>query len=180
MHLANYITISRIIFIFPVLYFISDQESASNWLALSLFIVAGITDQLDGYIARKTGTSSSLGGLLDLIADKLLITITLVYLLSISNNHDLIFPSLIIIARELVVSSLRQFLAENLGNNPITVSFLAKTKTTMQITAMSLLIISPNFGENFYLVTVILFWVAAFLSLQTLFSYIKSYKNLIK
>lgn len=180
MHLANYITISRIIFIIPVIYFISDQASTSNWLALSLFIVAGITDRLDGYVARKTGKSSTLGGLLDLIADKLLITITLIYLLSFSSTHDLIFPALIIIARELIVSSLRQFLAENLGSNPIEVSFLAKAKTTIQITALSLLIISPNFGENFFLVTVILFWAAAFLSLYTLFSYLKLYKNLIK
>ena len=75
--MANYITASRILLIFPVLYLISDLNDNRNWIALALFITAGLTDHLDGYVARKTETESSLGGLLDLIADKLLICIPL-------------------------------------------------------------------------------------------------------
>lgn len=178
--MANYITASRIFLIFPVLYLIADQDDKSNWIALALFIAAGITDHLDGYIARKTKTESSLGGLLDLIADKLLICVPLFYLLTFSENKELLIPSLIIISRELIISSFRQFLVENLGSNPIKVSFIAKSKTTIQITALSFLIISPNFEEIFFKFTVFIFWLAAYISLHSLYSYIKIYKNLIK
>ena len=178
--MANYITASRIFLIFPVLYFVSNQPSISNWVALVLFVVAGITDHLDGYIARKTGTTSSMGGLLDLIADKLLICIPILYLLSFDDNKALILPALIIVSRELIISSFRQFLAESFGNNPIKVSFIAKSKTTIQITALSFLIVSPNFQETFYLLTVILFWLAAYISIHSLYEYLKTYKNTLK
>ena len=180
MNMANYITLSRIFLILPVLYLVSYDSSVSNWIALILFVFAGITDQLDGYVARKTKTTSSLGALLDLIADKLLICITIIYLLSFNDNHDLIFPALVIVSRELIVSSFRQFLAESLGNNPIKVSFIAKSKTTVQITALSFLIVSPNFQEIFYQLTTILFWLAAYISVHSLYEYIKAYRNLIK
>ena len=75
--MANYITILRIFLIFPVLLIAVPEASVNNWIALTLFVVAGITDHLDGYIARKLGSSSSLGALLDLVADKLLIVVTL-------------------------------------------------------------------------------------------------------
>ena len=178
--MANYITASRILLIFPVLYLIVDQDDNSNWIALVIFITAGITDHLDGFIARKTKTVSSLGGLLDLIADKLLICIPLVYLITFSENAELLIPSLVIISRELIISSFRQFLVENLGSNPIKVSFVAKSKTTIQITALSFLIISPNFEETFFKFTVFFFWLAAYISLHSLYTYFKAYKNLIK
>ena len=180
MNMANYLTLSRIFFIFPVLYLVSDQSSISNWIALILFVVAGITDHLDGYIARKTGTTSSLGGLLDLIADKLLICVPIIFLLSFDDNQDLVFPAIIIVSRELIISSFRQFLAESPGKNTIKVSFLAKSKTTIQIIAVSFLIISPNFQEDFYLLTIILFWFAAYISIQSFYDYFKTYKNTLK
>ncbi len=180
MFIANYITASRIFLIFPVLYLVSDQENISNWIALVLFILAGITDHLDGYVARRTETTSPLGGLLDLTADKLLISIPLIYLLSFSDNQILLIPSLIIISREFIISSFRQFLTENLGKNPVKVSFIAKSKTTIQITAVSFLIISPNFAQYFYTITISLFWLAAYLSIHSLYTYMVSYKNLIK
>ena len=80
--MANYITILRILLIIPVLILASPEPSQNNWVALILFIIAGITDHLDGYLARKTGSTSSLGALLDLVADKLLIIILLFYFIS--------------------------------------------------------------------------------------------------
>ena len=73
--MANFLTISRILLIFPVLILASPESSTANWVALLIFVVAGITDHLDGYLARKTNTTSSLGALLDLLADKLLVSI---------------------------------------------------------------------------------------------------------
>ena len=111
--MANYITLSRILLIFPVLILASPESSPDNWIALILFIIAGITDNLDGYVARKTGTTSSLGAILDLLADKLLIILTIFYFISYDSSLLLIIPSLIIIIREIVISSFRQYLAEN-------------------------------------------------------------------
>ena len=102
-----------------------------------MFVSAGVTDNLDGYIARKTGTESSLGALLDLLADKLLVIITTAYLISYQTHENLLIPAFIIIFREIIISSLRQFLAEHSGGNPVKVSFIAKSKTTVQITALS-------------------------------------------
>ncbi len=178
--MANYLTISRIFLIFPVLILASPEPDIHNWIALLLFVTAGITDQLDGYVARKTGSMSSLGALLDLVADKLLIIITLVYFISYQSSILLIIPSIIIVIREIVISSFRQILAEVEGENPIEVTFMAKSKTTLQIFALSFLIISPNFGFSFFVLTVSLFWIAAYISLHSLYGYIKTYQNLLK
>ena len=99
--MANYITISRIVLIIPVLIFSTTEPGLNNWIALLLFVIAGITDHLDGYVARKSGSTSELGALLDLVADKLLIIVTLFYLISYESNLLLIVPSIIIIIREL-------------------------------------------------------------------------------
>ena len=178
--MANYITVLRILLILPVLYFSTPEASLSNWLALSLFVIAGITDHLDGYVARKTGSSTSLGALLDLVADKLLIVVTLFYLISYASSLLLLIPSIVIIFREITISSLRQHLTEKVGINPIEVSFIAKTKTTFQIFALSFLIISPNFGQPFFILTITLFWLSAYVSLHSLYGYLKTYRNILK
>ena len=178
--MANYITILRIILIIPVLILASPESSSFNWIALMLFVIAGITDHLDGYVARRTGSTSSLGALLDLVADKLLIIISLFYFVSSESSIFLIMPSLVIIIREIVITSFRQFLAENQGYNPVKVTFLAKSKTTIQIFAVSFLIISPNFGQAFWLLTVVLFWLAAYVSMHSMYGYVKTYRNFLK
>ena len=178
--MANYLTILRILLIFPVLILASPEPSQNNWIALVLFVIAGITDHLDGYIARKTGSTSNLGALLDLVADKLLIIITIFYFISYASSLLLILPSILIIFREIMISSFRQLIAEKEGTNPIKVSFLAKSKTTVQIFALAFLIISPNFGQPFFFLTVLLFWLAAYISLHSLYGYLKTYKNFVK
>lgn len=180
MTLANYITVSRIVMIIPVLYFFHNENNFVNWIALSIFIIAGSTDNLDGYIARKTKTESSLGALLDLIADKLLICIVLVWVTFKTGNQFFLFPALIILSRELSISALRQFLTESTGFNPVKVSFIAKSKTTLQIIAISFCLISPNFGQLFMQITIVLLWLSAYVSVYSLYDYLKSYKNKIK
>jgi len=178
--MANYITISRMALIFPVLILSTAEPGLNNWVALILFVIAGITDHLDGYVARKTGSTSELGALLDLVADKLLIIVTLFYFISYESNPFLLVPSIIIIIREIVISSFRQILAEKEGKNLVKVTFIAKSKTTLQIFALSFLIISPNFGQAFFLLTICLFWFAAYVSLHSLYGYLKTYRNLMK
>ncbi len=174
MTIASYITLLRIVLIIPIIYFASFSEV---YLSLFLFIIAGLTDYLDGFIARKTKTTTSLGALLDLLADKLLVCLVLIWCVFLSNSVLLIIPSLLIISRELIISSIRQYLVERTGKNPIKVTYVAKSKTTVQMIAISFLILSPEMNLWFYNITIILIWIAALISLYTLYNYYNSYKD---
>ena len=147
------------------------------YFALFLFILAGLTDYLDGYLARKTGKTSSLGALLDLLADKLIVCIVLIWIVFLSKEILLIINTIIIISRELIISSIRQFLVEKTGENVIKVTYVAKTKTTIQMIAISFLILSPEMDLWFYKTSIILIWLAALISVYTLYNYFKSYRN---
>ena len=174
MTIASYITSIRIVLIIPVIYLTNISEV---YLAFFLFIIAGLTDYLDGFIARKTETISSLGALLDLLADKLLVCLVLIWCAFLSQAILIVIPTIIIISRELIISSIRQFLVEKTGENPIKVTYVAKTKTTVQMIAISFLILSPDMGEWFNNITTFLIWIAALISIYTLYNYFYSYRN---
>tara|TARA_Y100000746_G_scaffold198439_1_gene181682 strand:- start:355 stop:885 length:531 start_codon:yes stop_codon:yes gene_type:complete len=174
MTLASYITLLRIFLIIPIIYLISLSE---EYLALFLFIIAALTDYLDGFIARKTKKTTSLGALLDLLADKLLVCLVLIWCVFLSNSIWIIVPALIILSREFIVSSIRQFLVEKTGENPVKVTYIAKTKTTVQMVAISFLILSPEMGLLFHKITILLIWIAASISIYSLYKYFDSYRN---
>ncbi len=174
MTIASYITLVRMLLIVPIIYFANVSEVH---LAFFLFIIAGLTDYIDGYVARKTETTTSLGALLDLLADKLLVCLVLIWCVFLSNSVILIFPAIIIISRELIISSIRQFLVEKTGENPIKVTYVAKSKTTIQMIAISFLILSPEMGLWFNNITILLIWIAALISIYTLYNYFYSYRK---
>ena len=186
MTLASYISCLRIVLIVPIIYFLDLGEnhtffgSGPNfyfYFAFSLFVIAGLTDYLDGYIARKLDTETQLGALLDLIADKLLVSLIMVWLVFIEHKVAVAIPALIIVARELVISTLRQYVIEKRGNKEIGVSFIGKSKTTIQIIAISMLILAQEI-TNIYTVALIGIWFTAFFSLYSLFTYVsKWFKN---
>lgn len=179
MTLSSYLSTLRILLIVPIIILTSFQSSLFNYFSLLLFIIAGLTDYLDGYIARKTNTETPLGALLDLLADKLLVCIILIWLIFLNPSIFYIIPALIIITRELVISSLRQFLLEKKNLKDLKVSYIAKRKTTMQIICISLIIISPEFGNLFLIISLFLLWIAALLSLYSLYEYMNNwYKDL--
>ncbi len=172
MTIASYITLLRIFLIIPVIFFSSFQDSFFNYLALVLFLLAILTDYFDGYVARKTKTVTELGALLDLLADKLLVSIILIWLLFINNGLVLIIPILIIVSRELIISSLRQYAIES--KKRIEVTMLGKGKTTVQFLSISLIIISPEFGNYFYITSILFIWVSALISVISLYNYANS------
>ena len=140
MSLANQLTFSRILAIPVILVLLAIPHAWAAWLALALYAAAGVTDYLDGYIARRDGQVSMLGQFLDPIADKLLIAaviLMLVYNQQISGLS--IIPAVIILLREVAVSGLREFLAGVRVSVPV--SQLAKWKTFIQILALGFLII---------------------------------------
>ena len=104
MTLASYISSLRIILIIPIIFLTSFQISTYNYLSLFLFIIAGLTDYIDGYIARKTNTETSLGALLDLLADKLLVCVLLVWFISLNDSLFYTVPALVIITELALLS----------------------------------------------------------------------------
>lgn len=147
-----------------------------RWIALGFFIAAAITDFLDGYLARALSQQSSLGQMLDPIADKLLVAAVLMMLVA---DHTIASYSLsaaiIILCREILVSGLREFLAELKVSIPV--SKVAKWKTTLQLVALGFLIAGPSGDEIIPGITktgLILLWLSALLTLYTGWDYLKA------
>jgi CDP-diacylglycerol--glycerol-3-phosphate 3-phosphatidyltransferase len=177
MTFATLITCSRILLIIPVIYFTSLEQIEFNFLALICFLLAGLTDYLDGYVARKTNTESSLGALLDLLADKLLVCLTLVWLVTLNDSLIFVIPVLIIVLRELSISSIRQYIVEIDGINNLEVSYVGKSKTTIQFIAISLAIIAPGMGLYLSILSIIFLWLASLISVISLYRYLVTWNK---
>ena len=109
-------------------------------IAAIIFILAGITDWLDGYLARKLNQTSAFGAFLDPVADKLIVAFALVLIVYRHPSMQILIPSLIIIGREITVSALREWMAEVGNRKAVAVSYLGKVKTTVQIIAIIFLL----------------------------------------
>jgi cardiolipin synthase len=176
-NLPNSLTYGRILAVpalVACLYYVDGDRA--RWLALAIFIVAGLTDFLDGYLARLWSQQSSLGRMLDPIADKLLVAATLLALAAdgtIAGIH--LMAALVILCREILVSGLREFLAEL--RVPVPVSQLAKWKTAIQLVAIGILI-AGEAGDKIWDQTSTVglagLWVAALLTLYTGYDYFRA------
>jgi cardiolipin synthase (CMP-forming) len=152
------------------------DEYAMRWAALAVFTIAGVTDFFDGYLARVWQQQSPLGQMLDPIADKLLVATTLLALAATQSLRDwTIWAAVIILCREILVSGLREYLAEL--KVPMPVSAIAKWKTTVQMFALGFFIAGPA-GEvvlpNSLAIGAALLWLAAVLTLYTGFDYMNA------
>ncbi len=172
--LPNLLTLCRIGIIPVLLLFVYLNEPWARWLALFLFISAGLTDYLDGYLARNRGQVSAIGRFLDPIADKLLVAAVILLLVAVDAITGLVLlPALVILCREILVSGLREYLAEI--QVPLPVSNLAKWKTMIQMVALGFLIVGgdgPGF-LSFQLIGEVGLWLAAGLTLVTGYDYLK-------
>ncbi|HYB55780.1 MAG TPA: CDP-diacylglycerol--glycerol-3-phosphate 3-phosphatidyltransferase [Alphaproteobacteria bacterium] len=173
--IPNLLTFSRIAVIPLLVALFWVPGDGARWTACLLFTLAGITDYLDGYLARTWGEQSQLGALLDPIADKLLVATTLLLLAAFGRIGGLtLLPAIIILCREILVSGLREFLAGlNVG---VPVTRLAKWKTGIQMVAIGFLIVGdagnvvvPYAAE----IGVVGLWVAAVLTVVTGYDYLR-------
>ena len=180
--LPNLLTYARIAAVPVVVLCLYFQEVPRNgewlrWLALAVFIAAGVTDILDGYLARKWGELSSFGRMLDPIADKLLVAASLLMLVADGTIRGWsIFAAVVILCREILVSGLREYLAEL--NVRVEVTWLAKWKTTLQLIAVGFLI-AGDAGDAVFagMVTpsgLSLLWLSALLTLYTGWDYFRA------
>ena len=175
--LPNVLTYMRILAVpAVVLCLMAIDGTGGRWWALAVYVVACLTDWLDGFLARVWHQQSALGRMLDPIADKLLVGTTLLMLTSdntISGVH--MVAAVIILCREILVSGLREFLAEL--NMRVHVTQLAKWKTTVQMIALGVLLAGPAGDKILPGITstgLAMLWVAALLTLWTGFDYLKA------
>src|SRR5262249_14747106 len=146
-----------------------------RWVALVIFIAAGITDVLDGYVARAWGQQSSLGRMLDPIADKLLVASCLLMLACERTIRSFaLLGAVVILCREILVSGLREYLAEL--RVTVKVTQLAKYKTFLQLLAVGFLI-AGEAGDRILPITsligIALLWLSALLTLYTGWDYLR-------
>ncbi len=174
LNLPNLLTLSRIGVIPPLVALFYWDHPLSGWVALALFALGGATDYFDGYLARSRKQLSKLGRMLDPIADKLLVASVILMLVAFGRAP--VLASLVILCRELLVSGLREYLAEiNVG---VPVTLLAKWKTTIQMIALGFLLVGdagPTFFHPLLTTTFIgetLLWIAAVVTLITGFDYL--------
>ena len=176
LNLPNLLTYARIVMVPVVAGLVMWGGAFAHWLALGIFIIAAITDFFDGWLARRWQLQSSLGRMLDPIADKLLVAAALLALVgdnTIEGAH--LWAAIIILCREVLVSGLREYLAELRVSVPVTQ--LAKWKTAIQFIAMCFLIAGPAGDVVLPYNTQIglgMLWVAAALTLYTGYDYFRA------
>ena len=175
--LPNILTYGRLLAVPAVVALLFwPKDDWTRWPALAIFIAAGVTDYLDGYFARLYAQQSTLGRMLDPIADKLLVAaclMMLVYAGTIEDQH--VLAAIVILCREILVSGLREFLAELRVSVPVTRQ--ATWKTTVQLLAVGFLLAGPA-GETILPGTtefgLVLLWVSAVVTLYTGYDYFRS------
>ncbi|HEY1546116.1 MAG TPA: CDP-diacylglycerol--glycerol-3-phosphate 3-phosphatidyltransferase [Xanthobacteraceae bacterium] len=187
--LPNLLTYARIVAVPAVVACMYWQDFLQGalwlrWLALAIFIVAAITDFLDGYIARMWGQQSTFGRMLDPIADKLLVASCLLMLAADETIRNwTVWAAIVILCREILVSGLREYLAELRVSVPVTQ--LAKWKTAVQLVAIAFLlageagdqVISGALGHTTHIITELgigLLWISALVTLYTGWDYFRA------
>lgn len=175
MNIPNLLTLMRIVLI-PVLvvvYYL-PFENASVW-ATAIFALAAITDWFDGYLARKWEQTSAFGAFLDPVADKLIVSVALILLVQTYDSVWVTVAAAIIISREIVISALREWMAELGLRSQVAVSFIGKLKTTAQMLALALLLYQqPVAGFDLYGIGLASLGLAAFLTLWSMYLYLST------
>lgn len=159
--------------IFAIVFYLPFAHA--HTVASLIFILASITDWLDGYLARSLHQATQLGAFLDPVADKLLVAFAVIVVVGEYHNPGLSIAAAIIIMREIAVSALREWMAEMGKRTSMAVTFIAKIKTFMQMAALVLLIwYTPAVSKNWvFVLGVLLLYVAAILTLWTMLIYLK-------
>ena len=174
--LLTWLRIVAIPLFVAVLYFPEDwlSERQANVISMWIFILAALTDWLDGYLARRWNQTTSFGAFLDPVADKLMVTAALIVL----SEKGLVdpFASLIIIGREITISALREWMAQLGQSKNVAVNIIGKLKTVMQLVAIPFLLFNGVLFGLFHTNPVgrVLIWMAAIITLWSMVVYLKA------
>ncbi len=164
--IPNLISISRIFLIFPIIFCMMINNVQ---ISLLIFLIASFTDFLDGYIARYLNQESVLGANLDLLADKIFVSSLLIFISFHFDNLIFIMMTILIIAREISIGTIRHYLLETKKENKAKVNFLGKFKTFFQICSIGFAIIFLD--TEFTLIAEVIIIITALLSWLTLINY---------
>jgi len=175
MNLPNLLTLARMLLI-PVFVLVYWLPGETTYLtAAGLFTAAAVTDWLDGYLARALNQTTAFGRFLDPVADKLIVTTALVILVAHHANLYLTLPALIIVGRELVISALREWMAEVNRSGAVRVTWLGRVKTTLQMVAIAVLLANPpDYGDPWVLLGLVLLYGAAVMTLWSMVLYLRA------
>ena len=175
LNIPNALTLLRIVLV-PVLVLVFYMDFKGHLLvAAGVFTLAAVTDWFDGYLARRLGQMTPFGAFLDPVADKLMVAVALVLL--VERHNDLLFTlaACVIIGREIVVSALREWMAE-LGRASVAVSFLGKIKTAFQMVSIIVLLAvdAERDGSEVLALGIVLLYLAAGLTLWSMWVYLRA------
>jgi CDP-diacylglycerol--glycerol-3-phosphate 3-phosphatidyltransferase len=174
--LPNVLTVGRIVAVpvFVGLFYWTSNPWADPLAAL-VFILAAVTDWIDGYLARRLGVTTPLGAFLDPVADKLMVATALVMLVARDSNPLIVVSAMIIIGREITVSALREWMSHVGARAKVAVSSLGKWKTILQMVGLSLMVYRNDlFGLPIYKIGIALLVVAAVQTLWSMMSYLRA------
>ena len=173
MNLPNILSISRILLLIPIIFFFE-----LGWYLFStfVFVIAAITDFLDGYYARKNNQTSDTGALLDLLADKLFVSILLIWITFNFNNIAILISSIFIISREISISYLRLYLLSiSREIKEIKSDKIGKYKTASQMIGLGLILASPLTPNFIFNLSLILIFFSALISWYSLIKYLNKW-----
>ncbi len=173
--LATAVTLFRIalIPIFVTVFYL--PFGWANVAATVIFAIASISDWVDGYLARSMKQESSFGAFLDPVADKLMVVVIIVLLVEAHPSIYMSLPSVIIVAREISISALREWMAQLGSSTTVKVSFIGKAKTVSQMLALGFMIFSePFMGLPIYEIGLVIYYVAAFLTIVSMLLYLRA------
>lgn len=170
--LPNLLTLMRIALIpfFVIVFYLPFQYA--NAIAAVIFAVACFTDWLDGYLARKLKMMSPFGAFLDPVADKLLVSTSLLLLVGAKDINYITIPAMVIVGREIVISALREWMAEIGRRASVRVGYIGKVKTTLQMMALVLLLAFSPFVSWWGTIGFILLYVSAILTIWSMIIYL--------
>ena len=162
--------------VFVAIYYLPDGwmlPATRNWSGMAIFLVASLTDWLDGWVARRWGLTTAFGAFLDPVADKLMVAAALIVLVWLDRAES--YLAFIIIGREIAISALREWMAQIGRTRSVGVAMIGKIKTVAQMTALiALLLWEPLIpGVSTPLLGLVALWVAAILTLWSMFHYLR-------
>lgn len=173
--LPTFLTLLRVLLIpvFIVAFYL--PLASSHLISAIIFALAGLTDWFDGYLARKLNQESAFGAFLDPVADKLMVVAAIVLLVHVHPSVWMAIPAVIIISREITVSALREWMAELGSRAVVKVNMIGKSKTFAQFVSILLMLYEePLLGISMFDVGLVLFGVAALLTIYSMFIYLKA------
>ena len=175
MNLPNLLTLSRILLIpFFVLIYVIPGPGTYVYAA-GLFALAAFTDWLDGYLARRLDQTTPLGAFLDPVADKLIVVSALAILIGHHATLWVTLPGTIIIGREIVISALREWMAEMNRRGVVNVTWIGRVKTTLQMVAILVLLANPpGLDSPWVMAGIVMLYAAALLTLWTMVLYLRA------